>query len=115
LTADGRSQRSNGLLRGHGTLSRGGFSVVGAYRANLALDSYIYGFTMREVAWPVEAADVPGRAEAFVDRTPVDEYPHLVETASLVADADFDRGGDFEFGLDLVLDGLQRPLGLATD
>jgi hypothetical protein len=33
----------------------------------------------------------------------------------VVADADFDRGGDFEFGLDLVLDGLERSLGLATD
>jgi hypothetical protein len=91
-----------------GTLRAGGFSVGGAYRALLTFDSFIYGYPLQEVAWPVETDKVPDSAAAFVDRTPADVYPHLVEIASLVSEPDFDRSGDFGFGLDLVLDGLDR-------
>jgi AcrR family transcriptional regulator len=90
-----------------GTLRDGGFSVAGAYRANLTLDSYIYGFTLQEVAWPTEPDELPDSAAAFVERAPASEYPHLIEIASLVADPAFERSGDFEFGLDLILDGLE--------
>jgi AcrR family transcriptional regulator len=91
-----------------GTFRRGGFSVRAAHRANLTLDSYVYGFTLQEVSWPLPSEAVPTSAADFVARTDVDSYPHLVEIASLVADAGFDRRGEFELGLDLILDGLER-------
>jgi len=93
-----------------GTLRRGGFSASGAYHANLWIDSYIYGYTLQEVAWPVEHDEVPQSAASFVERTPAGEFPHLVEIANAIADAEFDRSTDFEDGLELVLDGLERTL-----
>jgi hypothetical protein len=37
------------------------------------------------------------------------EYPHLTEMAvEHVLQPDYDYGNEFEFGLDLILDGLQR-------
>jgi AcrR family transcriptional regulator len=91
-----------------GTFRRGGFSVRAAYHANLTLDSYVYGFTLQEVSWPVASEAVPTSAADFVARTDVDAFPHLVEIAALVAETGFDRRGEFELGLDLILDGLER-------
>ena len=89
-------------------LREGGFSVLDAYRANLMLDSYIYGFVLQEVSWPFDHEETPDTAAAFVERTPVVEYPRLIEIASLVTEQNMDRTADFEFGLDLILDGLER-------
>ena len=40
---------------------------------------------------------------------PADEYPHLTEfTVEHVLQPGYDYGDEFEFGLDLILDGLER-------
>jgi hypothetical protein len=38
-------------------------------------------------------------------------YPHLVETATVVAEGGFESSGEFETGLDLSIDGLGRWRG----
>jgi hypothetical protein len=46
---------------------------------------------------------------------PADEYPYLTElTVEHVLKPGYDYGDEFEFGLDLILDGLERARG-ATD
>jgi hypothetical protein len=51
---------------------------------------------------------------------PVDRYPHFVELATQhVLQPGYDHGDEFEFGLDVVLDGLERlraahPTGTAS-
>lgn len=84
-----------------------GFSVRGAYLANLTLDSYLYGFTLQEASWPMPSPDSPPFAEQFIAAVPRDRYPHLIEMATMAAEG-FDLARDFEVGLDLVLDGLER-------
>jgi AcrR family transcriptional regulator len=86
---------------------RDGFSVRGAYQANLTLDSYLYGFTLQEVNWPRPSPEVPDLVEQFMATIPADTYPRLVEMATLAAQG-LDLADDFEVGLDLVLDGLER-------
>ena len=87
-----------------------GFSVVGAYRVNLFVDSYVYGFVLQEVAWPTESHDAFDPAEAFARRTPADRFPRLVEVAEVVAGGEWDPDGDFERGLELMLDGVAAML-----
>ena len=42
-------------------------------------------------------------------RFPAGEYPHLTElTVEHVLQPGYDYGDEFEFGLDLILDGLER-------
>lgn len=89
-----------------------GFSVRGAYHANLTLDSYLYGFTLQEVSWPVPSSEIPGVAEQFAAAMPADVYPYLKEIATM-AGAGLDLASDFEVGLDLVLDGIERLRGSA--
>ena len=50
-------------------------------------------------------------AEAFLRAIPADEYPYLREmVVEYAMDSGYDESADFEFGLDLILDGLQRLL-----
>ena len=44
---------------------------------------------------------------------PRDEYPHLGElTIGHVLQPGYDYGNEFEFGLDLILDGLERAVDM---
>jgi hypothetical protein len=50
-------------------------------------------------------------AQAILASIPVEEYPHLVEFAvEHVLKPGYDYAKEFEFGLDLLLDGLERAL-----
>jgi AcrR family transcriptional regulator len=93
-----------------GCLRRAGFSLENAVHAYSALDAYIYGFALQEKTMPV---DTPGElaeaAESVRRQFSADDYPHLAETiAEHVTQAGYDFGEEFEFGLDIILDGLER-------
>ncbi len=96
-----------------GSLLRGGFSIEAAYHAFLLLDSYIYGFVLQEVSWPYEPEDRPAQLERIEPQISPDAYPNLVAMMRHLAQrpAPKDRAtaylGEFEFGLDLILDGLE--------
>ena len=44
---------------------------------------------------------------------PGDVYPHLARIAELTMEKGYDEDADFEFGLTLILDGLERILKTA--
>ena len=95
-----------------GCLRSAGFSLELAGHAFALLDAYTYGFAMQEATLPFEGGDEAAElAESMVDAMPVDEYPHLVEFATGRAmQPGYDFGDEFGFGLELVLDGLEREL-----
>ena len=74
------------------------------------VDSYLYGFALQEAQLPQGGREEIGElAEVMVDAFPVDAYPHLVELATQhVLQPGYSFGNSFEFGLDLILDGLDR-------
>jgi hypothetical protein len=75
----------------------------------------VYGFAMSDRALPFESPEqIAELAQTILARFPVDEYPHLAElTFEHVLKPGYDYGAEFAFGLDLVLDGLERYLGEA--
>ncbi len=91
-------------------LRRAGFSASGAYRVNLFVDSYVYGFVLQELSWPTESDDAFDPADEFAQRTSADAFPRLVEVAQVVAAGDWSPAADFERGLDLILDGVEQML-----
>jgi AcrR family transcriptional regulator len=110
------SRRTPGpaTLRHHdaviGCLLDAGFSVQLAAHAFAALDSYIYGFALQErslaFGTPEETSEL---AAAFLQQFPTKEYPHLARlTIEHVLQPGYDYGDEYEFGLDLLLDGLER-------
>jgi AcrR family transcriptional regulator len=95
-----------------GTLRRAGFTLELAARAFSVLDSYIYGFGRQQLNMAAGVDMTPEElAEAFLRAIPADEYPYLREmVVEHAMDAGYDEGADFAFGLDLILDGLERLL-----
>jgi AcrR family transcriptional regulator len=110
------SRRNPGAanLRHHdaviGSLRAGGFTMEMAAHAYSVLDGYIYGFALTKMNLPFQASeDVAEVAETMLQPFPVDEYPNLVAFISEHAmKPGYDFGDEFEFGLDLILDGLER-------
>ena len=96
-----------------GNLRAAGFDMAMAAHAYSLLDAYIYGFALTKMNLPFEtAADVAEMAQTMLEPFPLDEYPNLVAFITEHAmKPGYDFGDEFEYGLDLVLDGLERVRG----
>jgi AcrR family transcriptional regulator len=87
-----------------------GFSVAMTARASSALDAFVYGFALQERALP--DFDTPGVGAAVAERmlrlVPDGAYPYSVEmVGGHIASDGYSLTAEFEFGLDLILDGLE--------
>ncbi len=94
-------------------LREAGFSVALTAHAYSALDSYIYGFALQQASLPFDtgeqAAEVAG---AIMQAFATGDYPRLAEIATEhVMKPGYSYEREFEFGLDMLLDGLQRAGG----
>ncbi|MBA3735997.1 MAG: TetR/AcrR family transcriptional regulator [Actinobacteria bacterium] len=92
-----------------------GFSPELTYHAYHALDSHILGFTLWQLGHSISAIDVDGSkdlaelVDKFLRQLPAADYPYLAEHAQQHVTAPSGDGArQFEFGLDLILDGLKR-------
>jgi AcrR family transcriptional regulator len=92
-----------------GTLRGAGFPMPIVARAFGALDSHTYGFALQEQAWAIEPVEGPEAAAAMVEMLPEGAFPNLEAMARMAMSVD-GVPVDFEFGLDLLLDGLERLL-----
>lgn len=95
-----------------GCLRNAGFSVAMAAHAFSVMDAYIYGFVLQEQNLPFDSPDKTGEvAENILQATPADAYPHLTEmVAKHILKPGYDYADEFEFGLNLILDGLAAHL-----
>jgi AcrR family transcriptional regulator len=100
-------QHHDAVLR---CLREAGFSIALAAHAYSALDSYIYGFALQQSTVAVGTGEQGVEmVEAFLRQFPADRYPHLAEMATKhVMKPGYDYAEEFVFGLDLLLDGLER-------
>jgi AcrR family transcriptional regulator len=111
---ESRSRPGPATLQHHdavlGCLREAGFSIAMAAHAYSALDSYIYGFALQQASLPFETSEEVGEvADSILRQFPADAYPHLTElTVQHVLQPGYDYANEFEFGLDLILDGLER-------
>jgi AcrR family transcriptional regulator len=109
------SRRSGGPanLRHHdaviGSLRAGGFDITMVAHAYSVLDGYIYGFALTKMTLPFETSEeVAQVAETMLRPFPVNEYPNLVAMIEHAMQPGYDYGDEFEYGLDLIIDGLER-------
>ncbi len=91
-----------------GRLREGGFSIAGALDAWNTLDSHLYGFTLQELNLPFKVEETQRVSAEVLTQLPADKFPHVVEVINEVMRSG--RKEDFEFGLDLILDGLEKTL-----
>jgi AcrR family transcriptional regulator len=110
------SRRSPGIatLRQHDAviacLRNGGLSVEMTAHAYALIDAFIYGFAMQEASLPATSGEQMSElAESIMQASAMNEYPHLMElTTQHVLQPGYDFAEEFDFGLNLILDGLER-------
>jgi AcrR family transcriptional regulator len=101
-------------LRNHnavmGCLREAGFSFEMAIHAYSTQDAYIYGFALQERDLGFETPRSAGEAAQRRAQTirALDDYPYLVEIATNLPQSGYDSTVEFMWGLDLILDGLER-------
>jgi len=115
---EGRTDHGASNLRLHdavlGCLRAAGFSVEMTVHAYSVQDAYIYGFALQETDMSSQtpddfAAEAQRQMSAYEDV--LADFPHLVEVVGgYVAKSGYDYDTEFLFGLDLILDGLERLL-----
>jgi AcrR family transcriptional regulator len=93
-----------------GCLREGGFEFRDAVHAYSVMDAYIYGFALQERGLPFDTPEETAKVmRKQRDNVPsMDDYPYLVETAAELEKAGYDYDVEFLFGLDLILDGIER-------
>jgi AcrR family transcriptional regulator len=111
---EGRMAPGPASLRTHdavmGCLREAGFPFRAAVHASSVMDAYIYGFALQEKNLPFETPDQVSEVMRIQRQhvPEMDDYPYLVEVATEMAKAGYDYATEFEFGLDLILDALER-------
>ena len=113
---EGRTDHGPANLRLHndvlGCLRAAGFSIEKTVRAYSVLDAYIYGFALQERDMSSETADdfaAEAQRQMREYQAVLADYPYLVEVVGgYVAEAGYDYATEFLFGLDLILDALER-------
>ena len=113
---EGRTNHGLANLRLHnavlGCLRAAGFSLEMTVHAYSVQDAYIYGFALQERDMSSESADdfaAEAQRQMHEYAAVLAEFPFLVEVVGgYVAKSGYDYGTEFLFGLDLILDGLDK-------
>lgn len=109
-----RTTPGRATLRHHdavvGCFRTAGFSLGLTGHAYAVLDAFLYGFALQEASLPATGGEEMSElAGSIAEAMPADLFPHLTEfTIGHVLQPGYDFGDEFEFGLGLVLDGLER-------
>lgn len=113
---EGRTEHGPSNMRIHdavlGCLLEAGFSEEMAVHAYSLQDAYIYGFALQQTDMSSEtpedfAAEAQRQMDAYEDV--LADYPNLVRVVGgYVAKVGYDYDTEFLFGLDVILDGLER-------
>lgn len=89
-----------------GCFRAAGFSTEMTAHAYALIDSYVYGFALQEASLPATGGEeMQELATALAAH--LEPYPHLADfTVNHVLQPEYDFQAEFDFGLDVILDGL---------
>ncbi|HKW70430.1 MAG TPA: TetR/AcrR family transcriptional regulator [Candidatus Dormibacteraeota bacterium] len=110
-----RTRPGPATLRHHnwviGKLRQAGFDIEMAAHAFSAIDGYVYGFALQQANMPIQTPEQVVELGANILRQHrAAELPYLAEMIDYATKPGYDYGKEFEFGLDVVLDGLEGRL-----
>ena len=110
-----RTKPGPATLRHHdtvlATLRKAGFTVVMAAHAFSVIDGYVYGFALQQINIPLQTPEQVAEVGEGILRQLAGAYPHLAEMITEHAmKAGYDYAEEFQFGLDLILDGLEEAI-----
>lgn len=93
-----------------GYLLRAGFSYKQTDYAWNTIDSYIYGFNLQSQNFPLQPSEFKAAAKQFLPMIPKETHPNLHGMGLSMINGGHDGIQDFNFGLELILESLDRSL-----
>lgn len=111
---DARTTPGFETLRHHnavlGCFRSAGFSIELTGHAYAVIDAFLYGFALQEATIPTADDEEATELSAeMAEQTADNPFPYLTEFAvEHVLQPDYDFGKEFEVGLNIILDGLER-------
>lgn len=111
-----RTKPGPATLRHHdsvlGSLRKAGFTLVMAAHAFSVIDGYVYGFALQQINIPLQSPEQVAEVGENILQQLAGEYRYLAEMITEHAmQPGYDYSEEFEFGLDLILDGLETLRG----
>ncbi len=101
-----------------GGLTTAGFSMPMIGHAMSILDSYVQGFAQQEATLPLDAAgDISAATEDIMaqQEAMAEAFPNLAAmAATLILQPGYAYGNEFEFGLEMILNGLEAAHSAET-
>lgn len=91
-----------------GSLRAAGFSLEDAGRAFMLLDSYVYGHVIQESHLPFAPPEASAQPAAAIAQEALRAFPHLSAMYAHARSYPRSLDDEFAFGLEVVLDGLER-------
>ncbi|MCW7459514.1 TetR/AcrR family transcriptional regulator [Leptospira bandrabouensis] len=91
-----------------GCLHAAGFSLQTADHIINTIDSHIYGFILQELNFPIDPNDFAKQAESFMPQLELSPFSHITNLGKEVVSGKYNGIHDFAFGLNLILDGLEK-------
>lgn len=88
-------------------LKDSGFSYEEADRVIVALNGYIYGFTLAQLNFPLAEEDYVDAANEHIDLFPQDVYPALYGLSKDIRETKYSGIADFQLGLAFLLAGIE--------
>jgi hypothetical protein len=91
------------------TFRTGGLDEELTHHAYHVVENHIVGYSMQQVSFAVDMDNIGTLADEFLETLPADEYPdlalHVRQHSEPTNESD---ETEFEFGLRLILDGIER-------
>ncbi len=93
-----------------GNLRSAGFTIQNSVHAFWLLDAYVYGHVVQETSLAPAGTPPPSTesTESVLEKAALAEYPNLAELAEHARRSDYSVDREFGYGLDLILDALER-------
>lgn len=92
-----------------GRLREAGFSADTTYHAYHVLDAHIFGFALWQAGHTYNAAQISDLTAELARLIPVEQFPYLHEHGQQhLSEGPHQEVSAFEFGLDLILEGLEK-------
>ncbi|PJZ84219.1 TetR/AcrR family transcriptional regulator C-terminal domain-containing protein [Leptospira harrisiae] len=89
-----------------GCLHCAGYSLPSADHIINAIDSHIYGYILQELNFPIDSKKYAQTAKEFMPSLEESPYTYLTRLTKEVVTKKYNGLHNFEFGLDLILDGI---------
>ena len=94
--------------RSYGFLHTAGFTLVEADWILNAVDSFTYGFVLQKLSFPIPEDEIRATARASLTLVPESRLPNLHDLTSLVAAGEYDGLFEYEYGLRVMIAGLEH-------